>query len=180
MNATDFTVKTSTVVSVQPTNSGSEIWVQYDDGRETSYQVNDDSFRAREGHKLTAVLYGRHPVALRNETTMTKSQLLNGQDLLGTGPLVEPKPASFWVGWFFLISCPGFAFVSVLASITDSLFSKLPGLQVVGGTVCVATYLAMIFGIPYWCIIRPRLLRAKHQRQIKAADAAISEIFNPL
>jgi hypothetical protein len=78
----------------------------------------------------------------------TKVVTQNGPDLPGTGPRVEPKPASFWVGWFFLISRLGCAVVSVLASITDTLLSKIPALQIVGGTVSVATCLAMIVGIP--------------------------------
>ena len=61
MNTTDFTVKKSTVIATNPTNVGTEIWTRDESGRETSYLVNDDSFRARAGHEITAVLYDRHP-----------------------------------------------------------------------------------------------------------------------
>ncbi|MGA2248466.1 MAG: hypothetical protein ABSH48_26150 [Verrucomicrobiota bacterium] len=86
MNANDFNAKQSTVVSVQPTSSGSEIWVQYDDEREASYQVNDDSFRAREGHKLTAILYGRQRRARGGlRVYPTPSRLPRAKSAIGTG-----------------------------------------------------------------------------------------------
>jgi hypothetical protein len=180
MNATDFTVKTSTVVSVQPTSSGTEIWAQQDDGREASYQVNDDSFRAREGHKLTTILYGRHPVAIRNDTTMTKIQLLNGWDLLGSGPQVKSRSVGFWIGWFVLIMGPGLMAIGVVTMIFEHFFGGNAVLNALGAVIGVMMYLGMVFGIPYWCIVHPRIGRARHNRRVKEADAAIAQIFTPL
>ena len=180
MNKNDFKGVTSTVVSITSTQYGSEIWVCNDDGREASYIVNDHSFRAREGQKMTAVIYGGHAVALRNDTAMKKIQLLTGEDLLGSGPQVKSKPTSFWLGWLFLIFFPGLMGVGILAKINEALFENILVLKILGNIICVAIYLAMVFGIPYWCIIRPRMLRSKHQHQIKVANTAIAEIFNPL
>jgi hypothetical protein len=88
INTTDFTIKKTAVISTNVTNAGTEIWAGDENGRETSYLVNDHSFRTREGQKLTAILYGIHPVCLRNDTTMTKIQLLAGENLVGSSLVV--------------------------------------------------------------------------------------------
>ena len=79
------------MLSVNPTHTGIEIWTRYDGGREGSYRVNDPSFSAREGHQLTAILCGVHPVAIINRNTNIKIQLLNGYDLLGSGPEIKSR-----------------------------------------------------------------------------------------
>ena len=180
MNTTDFTIKKSTVISTNPTNTGTEIWARDENGRETSYLVNDDSFRARAGHEITAVLYGRHPVALRNDSTMTKIQLLNGCDLLGSGPQVQSRSAGFWVGWLILIIGPGLMGVGIVTMIFQHLFAGNVVLNALGGVIAVVIYLGMVFGIPYYFILYPRICRSKHNRRIKAVNAVIAEIFNPL
>jgi hypothetical protein len=180
MNINEFTVKKSTVISTSLSNTGTEIWARDDDGRETSYLVHDPSFRAREGHGLTAINYGIHPVALRNDTTMTKIQLLNGCDLLGSGPQVQSRSAGFWVGWLILIIGPGLMGVGIVTMIFQHLFAGHAVLNALGGVIAVLIYLGMIFGVPYGCIIHPRLRRAKHNRRVKEADAAIAKIFAPL
>lgn len=176
MNATDFSVKNITVVAVQPTTSGSEIWAQDDDGREASYLVNDHSFRAREGHKMTAVLYGRHhAVALRNDSTMTKIKLLDGEDLLGSAPVVEPKSTTFWLCCFFFVTCGGMTFVGIIGMFIQHFLG-----EAVGNFVSIVTLLGLAFGVPYAGIIHPRIRRFRHNRRIKAADAVIAEIFKSL
>jgi hypothetical protein len=180
MNANDFTVKTATVVSVQQTSSGTEIWAQQEDGRETSYLVGDNSFRAREGHKLTALHYGRNAVAIRNDTTRTKIQMLTGRDLLGSGPQVQSQSAGFWIGWFILLIGPGSFAIGIVDIIFKHVFDGNAILTWLGNAVCILLILGMVFGIPYGCIVHPRLRRAKHNRRVKAADAAIAKIFNEL
>lgn len=178
MNTNEFTYKKSTVVSVVGTNAGTEIWVRLENGVESSYLLTDDSFRVREGHQLTALHYGRHPIALRNDTSMTKIQLLTGEDLLGSGPMVEPRSAAFWGGWAFMLFCPGFIVAGLPAAILGA--SQNVVLKFLGDILSVACYLAFVFGVPYWFIVRPRHLRRKHQKRVKAADEAIAKLFNPL
>jgi hypothetical protein len=178
MNTSDFTIKQSTVVSVIGTNAGTEIWVRHDNDVESSYLVTDDSFRAREGHRLTAIHFGRYAIALRNDTCMMKIQLLSGQDLLGSGPIVESRSAAFWFVWAFILLCPGFIVAGIPAEVLGSFHNVL--LTYLGNILSVACYLAYVFGVPYWYIARPRLLRRKHQQRVKAANAAIAQLFNPL
>jgi len=140
---------------------------------------NDESFRAREGHQLTAILYGKHVVALRNDHTYKKIQLLSGEDIFGSGPQVQSRSATFWAGWAFLIMCPGILIAGIPAAILSILGDNIV-LKYLGGILSCAIYLGFIFGIPYWYIARPRILRHKHQRRIKAANEAIAKIFNPL
>jgi len=59
------------------------------------------------GQQITALLYGRHAEAVRNDNTYAKIQLLNGLDLLGTGPEVQSRSGLFWLGWAFVLMCPG-------------------------------------------------------------------------
>ena len=104
MNINQFQTLNSNVLSVEPTNTGIAIWVKYEGGREGSYRVNDPSFSAREGHQLTAIMCGIHPIAIINRNTNIKIQLLNGYDLLGTGPEVKSRSLIFWLGWaIFLV-----------------------------------------------------------------------------
>ena len=183
MNATDFTIKKSTVISTNPTNNGTEIWIQHEDGREASYLVNDDSFRARTGHEIIAVLYGRHPVALRNDSTMTKIQLLTGEDLFGSAPQPESRPVMFWVAWVIVISFIGPFVLGMGQEIATGILGQYYWLKWLGDIVAFIlflVYMALIFGVPYRLIIRPRILRSQHNRRIKAADAAIAKIFAPL
>jgi hypothetical protein len=64
--------------------------------------------------------------------------------------------------------------------IFQHLFAGHAVLNALGGVIAVLIYLGMIFGVPYGCIIHPRLRRAKHNRRVKEADAAIAKIFAPL
>lgn len=178
MNVNDFTIEKSTVVSVVGTNEGNEIWVRHENGIESAYVVNDPNFRAREGHQITAIYCGKNVVAVRNDNTYKKIQLLSGENLLGPGPDVQPKSGTFWAGWAFFICCPGL----IVAGIPGAIFNIGDNiiLKYIGGILSLATYLAFVFGIPYWFIIRPRLLRRKHQQRVKAADTAIASLFNSL
>jgi hypothetical protein len=180
MNTTDFTVKKSTVISTIPTNAGTEIWARREDGREASYLVNDDSFRARAGHEITAVLYGRHPVALRNDTTMTKIQLLAGEDLVGSSPVVPSRPAIFWIAWFIFISFLGPYLIGIGQMLIQGIFEGNAFVKCLSDFAAISLYAGAVFGVPYWCIVHPRILRSKHNRRIKEADAAIAKIFAPL
>ena len=183
MNTSDFIAKKSTVISTQPTNTGTEIWARCEDGREVSYPVNDHSFRARAGHELTAMLYGNHPVALRNDTTMTKIQLLTGEDLVGSAPQPEPRPVMFWVAWVLIIGFIGPFIIGIGQDIVTGIFGQYYWLKWLGDIlsfILFLVYLALVFGVPYKLIIRPRILRSQHSRRVKAADAAIAKIFAPL
>ena len=179
MKTNDFTIKQSTVLSVVETNAATEIWVRQDSGIESSYLVTDYSFRVREGHRLTAIHYGRHAVALRNDTCMMKIQLLTGEDLLGSGPEVQPRSAMFWLCWAFFLACPGIP-VAGIPQIILSFLGNNAVLKWLGVALTCVCYLSFVFGIPFWFIIRPRLLRRKHQQRIKATDKAIATVFNPL
>ncbi|MGA2246660.1 MAG: hypothetical protein ABSH48_16835 [Verrucomicrobiota bacterium] len=178
MNTNDFTYKKSTVVSVSGTNEGTEVWVRYDNDIESSYLVKDDSFRIREGHQLTAILYGRHAVALRNDSTMLKIQLLAGGDLVGPGPAAKSRSAVFWFLWALILVCPGFIFAGIPAEILGSFHNVF--LTYLGNTLSIACYLAYVFGIPFWYLLRPALLRRKHRKHVQEADRAIAALFNPL
>ena len=180
MNTTDFTIKKSTVTATNSTNVGTEIWTCDESGRETSYLVNDHSFRARAGHEITAVLYGRHPVALRNDTTMTKIQLLTGEDLVGSSPVVPSRPAIFWIAWVIFISFLGPYVIWIGQMLIQGMFENNVFVKWISDFAAISLYLGAIFGVPYWCIIHPRILRAKHNRRIKDADTAIAKIFAPL
>jgi len=180
MNTTDFSVKKSTVISTNPTNVGTEIWTCDESGRETSYLVNDHSFRARAGHELTAMLCGNHPVALRNDTTMTKIQLLTGEDLVGSSPVVPSRPAKFWIAWFIFISFLGPYLIWIGQMLILGIFENNVFVKWVSDFAAIALYVGAIFGVPYRCIIHPRVLRSKHNRRIKEADDAIAKIFAPL
>jgi len=183
MNTNEFTVKKSTVISTNLTNTGTEIWARDDDGRETSYLVNDPTFRAREGHSLTAMNFGIHPVCLRNDTTMTKIQLLTGEDLLGSGPQPETRPIKFWVAWVIIIGFIGPFVLGMGQDIVTGIFGQFYWLKWLGDIISFIiflVYLALVFGVPYKLIIRPRILRTQHSRRVKAADAAIAKIFAPL
>lgn len=180
MNTTDFTIKKSTVISTTPTHAGTEIWARHDDGREASYQVNDRSFRAREGQTLTAILFGIHPVALRNDSAMTKIQLLTGEDLVGSSPVVQSRPAIFWISWVIFIAFLGPYVIWIGQMLIQGMFEGNAFVRWVSDVAAKSLYAGAIFGVPYWCIIHPRILRAKHNRRIKAADAAIAKIFAPL
>lgn len=180
MNTTDFTIKKSTVVAVNPTHTGTEIWARYEDGREVAYPVNDHSFRARAGQELTAILYGIHPVALRNEASMTKIQLLNGDDLVGSSPVVPSRPTMFWVAWVIFIAFLGPYVIGIGQMLIQGIFEGNVFVKWVSDMVAVLLYVGAVLGVPYWCIIHPRILRFKHQRRIADADAAIAKIFAPL
>lgn len=183
MNTSDFTTKKSTVVSANLANTGTEIWTRDEDGRETSYLVNDPSFRAREGQSLTALNYGIHAVCLRNDTTMTKIQLLTGEDLLGSAPQPESRPVMFWVGWVIVIGFVGPFVLGIGQEIATGIFGQYYWLKWLGDIIAFIlflVYVALVFGVPYRLIVRPRILRTQHTRRIKAADAAIAKIFAPL
>lgn len=179
MNINDFKTQTSTVNSVMATNDGTEFWVQHENEVESVYLVQDESFRAREGHRITAICYGRQVIALRNDNTYTKIQLMTGADLLGPGPEVRPKSGMFWLLWAAFISCPGIMLAGLPMGILNCV-SKNIIIQWLGGILSLACYLAFIFVPPWWFIARPRLLRRQHQQNVKAADAAIAALFNPL
>jgi len=125
MTENDFKTATVTVVATNPKNSGAEIWVRYEDGREAAYQVADSSFRCREGHQLTAVLYGQHPILLRNDSTRMKIQLHSGEDILGSGPQVEPRSASFWLGLFLICLCPPFGLICLIGGLTGYMWNDV-------------------------------------------------------
>ena len=211
MNENDFKTLTSTVIATNPGEAGTEIWVRYDDGREASYQVADPSFRCRENQQLTAILRGAHPILLRNDSTGMKIQLHSGEDILGSGPQVEPMAASFWLAWAVCILCPPIGILFLLGAVVGFVWDDvmLPikvliafirkqwrGILVAGIILVIVSffipatnflwlsavlaYVAIIFGVPYACIIRPRIRRARHQGQIKAADAVITRLFNQL
>jgi hypothetical protein len=179
INTSDFKTQTSTVNSVMATDTGTEIWVQLQTGVESVYVVQHESFRVRQGQQITALLYGRHAVAVRNDNTYTKIQLLNGVDLLGTGPEVQSRSGLFWLGWAFVLMCPGIMVAGIPMGIINSL-TKNVAAQWLGGLLSFACYVAMIFVPPYWYILRPRVQRRKHQQRVKASDDAISELFNGL
>jgi len=180
MNINQFKIVKSTVDSVNPTNTGMEIWVQHEDGREAAYRVNDPKFAAREGQQMTAILYGVHPVAVLNNSTNIKIQLLNGWDLLGTGPEVKSRSGIFWVLWaIFMIPFT----MCVAGTIIDNphdFFGKSGLAPYVANLVGGLVALLPLFGIPIWCIILPRFKRHQHLRLVKGADAAIAKLFNPL
>jgi len=180
MNTNQFKTLTSTVLSVSPTNTGIEIWAQYEGGREASFRVNDPQFSARQGHQLTAIMYGVHPVAILNRTTNVKIQLLNGYDLLGTGPEVRSKSVIFWVGWaIFLVPfslCVGGAVIDS----PHQFFGASALAPYLANAAGGAISLGVLFGVPFWTIIRPRANRYKHTRRVKEADAAIAKLINPL
>ena len=180
MNINQFQTLNSNVLSVEPTNTGIAIWVKYEGGREGSYRVNDPSFSAREGHQLTAIMCGIHPIAIINRNTNIKIQLLNGYDLLGTGPEVKSRSLMFWLGWaIFLVPfsmCIGGAIID-----SPHQFFGASGFapyiaNLAGGTIA----LGVLFGVPFWTIIRPRVNRYKHTLRVRQADAAIAQLFNPL
>lgn len=180
MNTNNFTAKKSTVISTSSTNTGTEIWARDEAGRETSYLVNDHSFRARAGQELTAILFGIHPVALRNDTTMTKIQLLAGDDLVGSSPVVPSRPAIFWISWVIFIAFLGPYVIWIGQMLIQGMFENNVFVKWISDFAAISLYLGAIFGVPYWCIIHPRILRAKHNRRIKDADTAIAKIFAPL
>jgi len=179
MNINDFKTQTVTVHSVMATDAGTEIWVELENGVESVYLVPDESFRVREGHKLTAIYCGRHLIALRNDNTYTKIQLMNGTGLLGPGPEVRPKSGRFWLLWAAFISCPGIMIAGIPLGLMNCL-GRNSLLNFIGGLLSLACYLAFIFGPPWWFIARPRLLRRQHQKRVKAADDAIAAQLNPL
>lgn len=183
MNTSDFTAKKTTVISVNPTNAGTEIWARDESGRETSYCVNDHSFRARAGQNLTAIHYGIHPVILRNDTTMTKIQLVTGEELVGSSPTVESRPAIFWVAWIIFIGVLGPYLIGIGQEIVIDVFGQFYWLKWIGDIIAFMlflVYVAIVFGVPYRCVVRPRILRSKQNRRIKAADAVLVKIFAPL
>lgn len=211
MNENNFQTKTSTVAATSPHNSGTEIWVRYDDGREASYQVPDPSFRCREGHQLTAVLYGPHPILLRNDSTGMKIQLHAGEDILGGCPHTEPFSVSSWLGCIAMFLCPPFGILLVIGSLAALMWSDVTApikmlaawvrqrpVTVIVVAIILATlyfllpsesfwgllltlsFLSVVFGIPYWQIIRPRIHRFKHQRRINAANRTITRLFKSL
>lgn len=102
MTENNFNTVNATVVATHDT----EIWVRYEDGQEAAYPVSDPSFRCREGHQLTAVLYGTNPILLRNDSTHRKIQLHTGEDVVGSGPEVKPFDASNFLGLLMCIACP--------------------------------------------------------------------------
>jgi hypothetical protein len=119
-------------------------------------------------------------VALRNDSTRTKIQLLTGRDLLGSEPHVESQSAGFWIGWIVLLIGPGSFAIGIVDIIFKHVFDGNAFLAWLGNALCILLALGMVLGIPYGCIVHPRLRRAAHNRRVKAADAAIAKIFNPL
>jgi len=85
----------------------------------------------------------------------------------------------FWLAWAVFITCPGLMIAGIPMGVINCI-TKNAILQWIGGALSFGCYLAFVFGVPYWCIIRPRLMRRKHQQQINAADAVIAKLFNPL
>lgn len=175
MNETDFKTVTSIVTTTENWNSGTEIWVRYVDGREASYRVADPSFRCRAGQHLTAVLYGPHPVLLRNDSTGMKIQLLAGRNFVGTKPGVPPFSWSGWFVWFL--------FISVVVGIFGPLVY-----YVVQGRVIIVQYLAtiitivlsvgLLFGVPYWLIVHPRLRGFLFELRAMKVDKIIARMFD--
>ena len=173
MNVTDFNVQTSTIISTQPTKNGTHVWVRYDDDREACYEVAHSQFHLREGQQLTAILWGTHPVILRNDTTRMKLQLLTGEDILGTGPTVQPISAGTGLTWLAILFCcgPSFFFAPVL------LLPIPETLKIITAFVLYGVFLLVV---PYYWIVHPRIRRSKHQRRIKAADKLIHQMYQQL
>lgn len=180
MNTLPLHTKTSTVLSVDPNAEGFEVWVKHDDGCEAVYTVNNRAFRAREGHNITAVLFGAHPVAIRNDSTQMKAQLLTGEDIEGSAPLVQSRPGVFWFAWVILIAfiCP-FA-ISLIQAFTQYMLGSSTPVQWLCEIIAGIFYTGAILGIPYWCIVHPRVIRFKHNRRIKAADRDIAQAYSKL
>lgn len=179
-NTPQFTTTQSLVTYVKPITDGLEVWVQLRDGREDAYTIKDKSFRVREGHFLTAILHGQHPVAIRNDSTRMKIQLLTGEDVEGSAPSVRSRSFVFWFSWLVLIGfiCP-FA-MDVIQTIIGQTLGDSTLVNTLYEFIAGGLWLAAIFGIPTKYIIQPRIRRAQHNRRIKAADRAIAKAFAAL
>ena len=177
MNTTDFNIRNSTVISSEIKNDATEIWVRYDDGREACYTAPEPRFQAREGQTMTAILYGGQAVAIRNDATGMKIPILMGEDLLGSGPEVVSRPLKFWIAWFVFIAFVG-PYVSWIGqSIFDGIFEQHLLLKWLGDLVATSMYVLTVVGVPYFCLIHPRIRQFKHQRRIAAMNKIIKELY---
>jgi len=160
MNEANFQVKNALVVAVNP-NAG--IWVQFENGSEDCYQVNS-SFHCREGHRLTVVLHDTLPIMLLNETTNMKIQLRTGADILGNGSHAAPVSGQLLLGIFFMLVCPPFGLLLLVASLFGAMwldvlgpFKELAGFLRKASAFIKATWkiivaFAAILGIAYWLL----------------------------
>ena len=177
MNINDFKTRSSTVISSEIKNDATEIWVRYEDGREACYTVPETRFQAREGQTMTAILYGGHAVALRNDSTRMKIPILMGEDLLGSGPQVASHSAKFWIGWVIFIAFPCPYLIGLIEIILDGMFEHHPFLKWIGGIFTTSLYVFAVLGVPYFCLIHPSIRRFKHQRRVSASNKIIKKLY---
>ncbi len=114
---------------------------------------------------------------------MTKIQLLSGDDLLGSAPQPESRPVKFWVAWVIIIGFIAPIVLGLGQEIATGILEQYYWLKWLGDItafILFLVYAALVFVVPYRCVIRPRILNSQHNRRIKSADAAIAKIFAPL
>lgn len=178
MKTENFTSIRSTVVATVPQKRGNEIWVRYEDGREVPYQVAHPDFLAREGQQMTALMFGQHVVALRNDSAKLKIQLLTAEDLLGSAQ-TRSRSGLFWIGYIILLLLIPIL-VDPAKMFLESFDWDKPFIVNLLESGAAWLQLGVLVGFPYWFIIRPGIRRFKHRRKIKAADKIITDLFNQL
>jgi len=169
-----------TIIETKPYGDGLEYWVRYEDGRERSYYIRDAGFTARAGHELTELQFHGRPVAVRNEQTRRKLQILSGQDLLGSGPPVIKRGLGFWAIYFMFALPVTFGFFAWHDSYGAEYWDHHLLMHIFVNTVCLSEMFVLIFGLPLRWIFWDDVKRFKHNRRVKAANKTITALFNAM
>ena len=179
MNINEIKGIKSTVLSTERTDNGTEVWVRYEGGREHAYTVPSQNFQAREGHELTEMQYQGRPVAILNNATNRKFQILTGYSVLGAGPQVEPKPRGFWFG-YFLLALPIILVGNSMVADSYSYWEHHWFEHWIANIYCFITSVGGLVILPLRFIFWQDVKKFRHGRKVKAVNAVILQAYDKL